>query len=378
MKTKAFSRQDTSPLGRWWWTVDRWNFGALCSLMAIGFFLTLAASPSVAQRIRVDDFYFVKRHFIYLLPVLSLLVGVSLLTLKELKRFSLILYAGGILLLIATFFIGVEIKGARRWLSFAGFSLQPSEFIKPALVVMCAWMIVEGKINKEFPGTQVALGLYAFVLFLLGLQPDMGMVVLTSLVFFGQLFLAGLPLIWVFLALGIGGAGLVGAYFLFPHVASRVDRFLSPDSGDKYSDRYQIMQSLEAFMNGGLFGQGPGEGVVKNHLPDAHADFIFAVAGEEFGIFLCLLIVSIFGFIVVRALLRVLHENDLFIVLATSGLAMEFGLQALINIASTLHLIPTKGMTLPFISYGGSSMMALAIGMGMVLGVTRKRGKGEL
>lgn len=375
---KAFSRQDTSPLGRWWWTVDRWNLGAVCLLMAIGFFLTLAASPSVAHRIRVDDFYFVKRHFIYLIPVLSLLVGISLLSLKDIKRLSLLLYGGGLLLLVATFFIGVEIKGARRWLSFAGFSLQPSEFMKPALVVMCAWMIVEGKVNRDFPGNQVAFGFYALTLILLALQPDMGMVVLTSLVFFGQLFLAGLPLLWVAVALVAGGLGLLGAYFLFPHVASRIDRFLSPDTGDKFSDRYQITQSLEAFMNGGIFGQGPGEGVVKHHLPDAHADFIFAVAGEEFGIFLCILIVSVFGFVVLRSLFRILHENNLFIVLATAGLAMEFGLQALINMASTLRLIPTKGMTLPFISYGGSSMMALAIGMGIILGLTRRRGRGDV
>ena len=371
----VFARTDNSKLGRWWWTVDRWNLAAIFFLIGIGFLLTMAASPSVAQRIHLESFYFVKRHALYMIPVAFILISVSLLNLRDIRRLSMVVYGAGILMLLMTLIMGVEIKGARRWVNFLGFSLQPSEFVKPALAVLCAWMLAENKLNPEFPGKFMALILYALTLSLLILQPDMGMVVLISAVFFGQFFLAGLSLMWVALAVISGTVGSVLAYFFLPHVTQRVDRFLKSDGGDKYSDQYQITQSLDAFINGGLFGQGPGEGTVKKHLPDAHADFIFAVAGEEFGLMLCLIIVLIFTFIVWRAISYAIEENNFFIVLAVSGLIVEFGLQAMINMASTLSLIPTKGMTLPFISYGGSSMMALALAMGMVLALTRRRTK---
>ena len=369
----VFARTDNSKLGRWWWTVDRWNLAAVFLLIGIGFLLTMAASPSVAHRIRLESFFFVKRHALYMIPVAFILISVSLLNLRDVRRLSMIVYGAGILMLLLTLVMGVEIKGARRWVNFLGFSIQPSEFVKPALAVLCAWMLAENKLNPEFPGKFMALLLYAVTLSLLILQPDMGMVVLISAVFFGQFFLAGLSLIWVGLAVALGTVGSISAYFFLPHVTQRVDRFLKSGNGDKYSDQYQITQSLDAFINCGLFGQGPGEGTVKKHLPDAHADFIFAVAGEEFGFMLCLIIVLIFTFIVWRAISFAIEENNFFIVLAVAGLIVEFGLQAMINMASTLSLIPTKGMTLPFISYGGSSMMALALAMGMVLALTRRR-----
>lgn len=368
-----FARSDNSVLGRWWWTVDRWLFFGVLSIIFIGFFLTMAASPAVATHLNLDSFYFLKRHSFYLVPVVLTLVGISLLSIKDIRRLSLILYVFCALLLIATFFFGTEIKGARRWINFAGISIQPSEFIKPALVVICAWMISEKKVNAEFPGIVLALGFYGFVVFLLLLQPDMGMIFLITVVFFGQLFLAGLPIFMVIAASTLGALGLATAYFFFPHVTHRVDRFFNPDLGDKYSDRYQITQSLEAFMNGGFWGQGPGEGTVKKYLPDAHADFIFAVAAEEYGLILCVLILGLFVFVVLRSMMRVYNEENLFIVLAVSGLMMQFGMQALINIASTTNLIPTKGMTLPFISYGGSSLIALSILMGVVLALTKRR-----
>lgn len=371
----AFARTDNSRLGRWWWTVDRWTLAALFLLIGIGFLLTMAASPSVAQRLKLDSFYFVKRHAAYIAPMVFILIFISLLDLRDLRRLAMIVYAVGILLLVLTLFVGVEVKGARRWISLWGFSLQPSEFVKPALAVLCAWMLAENKLNPVFPGKPLALMLYGLTLCLLILQPDMGMVVLVSVVFFGQFFLAGLPLLWVALGAVTGVAGSIAAYFFLPHVTQRVDRFLKAEGGDKYADRYQITQSLDAFINGGVFGQGPGEGTVKKHLPDAHADFIFAVAGEEFGLILCLVILGLFAFIVLRNIGRAIQESNFFIVLAVSGLIIEFGLQAMINMASTLSLIPTKGMTLPFISYGGSSMMSLALMMGMVLGLTRRRTK---
>ena len=369
----AFARSDNSVLGRWWWTVDRWLFFGILSIIFIGFFLTMAASPAVANHLHLDSFYFLKRHSFYLIPVIVTLVGVSLLSLKDIRRLSLGVYLLFSMLLVATFFFGSEIKGARRWINVAGISLQPSEFMKPALVVICAWMISEKKANPEFPGIMLAIGFYSLVVFLLLLQPDMGMIFLITVVFFGQLFLAGLPLFMVIGVSTLGALALGTAYFFFPHVTHRIDRFLNPDLGDKYSDRYQITQSLEAFMNGGFWGQGPGEGTVKKYLPDAHADFIFAVAAEEYGLILCVLIVALFAFVVMRSIVRVYNDENIFIVLAVSGLIMEFGVQALINIAPTTSLIPTKGMTLPFISYGGSSLIALSFLMGMVLALTKRR-----
>jgi cell division protein FtsW len=200
-------------------------------------------------------------------------------------------------------------------------------------------------------------------------QPDVGQTVVVVTMWLSELFLAGLPMIWVALFLSLGVGGLATAYFVFPHVASRVDRFLNPQAGDNF----QVDRALDAFMNGGLFGTGPGAGTVKLHLPDAHADFVFAVMGEEFGLLACLLLVSVFALIVVRGFIRALQDSDLFIVLATTGLLVQFALQALINMASAVNLMPPKGMTLPFVSYGGSSVIAMAFGMGMVLALTRRR-----
>lgn len=373
----TFARTDNSLLGRWWWTVDRWLFFSILGLIMIGFFLTMAASPAVAHHLRLDTFYFVKRHLFYLVPVVITLIAVSLIPPRNIRLLSLGMYAFFVMLLILTFFMGSEIKGARRWMSLGGFSIQPSEFIKPFLVVICAWMLSEKKINREFPGVSIAIVFYSIVIGLLLLQPDMGMVVLISVVFFSQLFLTGLPIFWVVVVGAISTGGLLIAYLMFPHVSHRIDRFLNPNLGDRFGERYQVTQSLEAFIHGGFWGQGPGEGTVKKYLPDAHADFIFAVAAEEYGLLLCLIILSLFTFIVLRSLVRVFQEDNLFILLTVSGLIMEFGLQAMINIASTTNLIPTKGMTLPFISYGGSSLIALSFSLGIILSLTRRRVKGK-
>jgi cell division protein FtsW len=333
----------------------------------------MAASPAVATHLKLDAFYFVKRHAFYLMPVLGILVGVSLLSSDSIRKMALLFYIGCIILLILTPFLGSEIKGARRWIGMGMFSIQPSEFIKPVLAVIVAWMLAEKKNDNNFSGYSYVALFYGIVVFLLVMQPDMGMTVLITSVTFCQLFIAGLPILWIFIAIAAACAGLIGSYFTFSHVHQRIDRFLDPSSGDKYTDRYQVNQSIEAFVNGGIFGRGPGEGTVKTHLPDAHADFIFAVAGEEFGLLLCTSILVMFAFIVVRSISRLFMEESLFRILAVSGLILQFGVQALINMASTVNLIPTKGMTLPFISYGGSSMMALALTMGIVLALTRKR-----
>jgi cell division protein FtsW len=213
------------------------------------------------------------------------------------------------------------------------------------------------------------VALYLLVLGLLLLQPDLGQAVVLSCTWFAEAYLAGLPILLVPVALALGAGGLASAYYVFPHVHSRIDRFLDPAAGDGY----QVTRSLEAFTNGGLWGRGPGEGRVKDFLPDAHADFVFAVAGEEMGLIVCLIIVLLFSFIVLRGMSRLLRELNIYVVLAGTGLLVQFGLQAVINMASTLHMMPTKGMTLPFISYGGSSLLALGLGMGMLLAMTRQR-----
>ncbi|MFT5439108.1 MAG: cell division protein FtsW [Alphaproteobacteria bacterium] len=364
-----FARTDTSILGHWWWTIDRWSMAAVALLFVYGVMLTMAASPPVAERLHFEQFHFVRRQLVFLPLAIVIMFAVSLMTPRGIRRLAVMVFAVSILLMIATLFFGPEIKGARRWINIAGLSLQPSEFIKPSLAVVTAWAFARQHKSGEPVWRNVAIGLYVLVVGLLLLQPDFGMTVVVSAVWFGQFFLAGLPMMWVagFLILGLLGAG--GAYFALPHVASRIDRFIDPSSGDSY----QVSRSMEAFMNGGLLGRGPGEGSVKSVLPDAHTDFVFAVAGEEFGLIACLLLVGLFAFIVLRGFARVIKEPDLFTLLAVTGLLVQFGLQSLVNMGSTLSLIPTKGMTLPFISYGGSSLTAIALLIGMVLALTRNR-----
>jgi cell division protein FtsW len=365
----SLGRTDTSVIGRWWWTVDRWTMAAVALIIAIGAMLIMAASPSVAERIGADHFHFIRRQFIFLPPACLVMFAVSLLSPKNVRRLACLGFLCAVVLMALVLVSGQEIKGASRWISFAGLTIQPSEFAKPTFAVVAAWMFSEQRLQENFPGNLISLGLYFLVAALLLLQPDVGMTMVISSVWFVEFFLAGLPILWVMAFALVGLGGLVGAYFTFAHVQSRVDRFLDPSAGDSY----QVTTALHAFHNGGWFGRGPGEGRVKEVLPDAHTDFIMAVAGEEFGLILCLLVVGLFAFVMLRGFARMLSEENLFVLLATSGLLVQFGLQAIINMASTLHLMPTKGMTLPFISYGGSSMLALALGMGMILALTRKR-----
>ncbi|MBO6803141.1 MAG: putative lipid II flippase FtsW [Thalassospira sp.] len=365
----AFSRADTSVLGIWWWTVDRWLLAAVILLMGIGALLVMSASPPVADRINVDSFHFVTRQFVFLGMATVCMFAISLLPVKWVRRLASFMFLGVLFLLIITPFIGSDIKGAVRWINVAGINLQPSEFLKPAFAVVIAWMFAEGRLNPNFPGYIVSSLMLAVCIFLLMIQPDFGQTVVITSIWSVQIFLAGLPIILVF-CLGLGAVGLaVTAYLILPHVQSRVDRFLDPASGDSY----QIERSMEAFMSGGIMGRGPGEGWVKNSIPDAHSDFIFAVAGEEFGLLFCVLVVGVFTFIIMRGLSRLMGERNLFVVLAVTGILVQFGLQAVINMASTLQLVPPKGMTLPFVSYGGSATIGIAIGMGFVLALTRKR-----
>jgi len=364
----TLARSDQTVIGRWWWTVDRWTFGAILALMLIGILLVLAATPAVAVKHGLDNFYFVERHMIMLFPAAALMFIVSLMPPKYIHTLALLLLLAFLPLLAATLFIGVEIKGATRWIQLFGLSIQPSEFIKPLFAVVGAWLFSRHCQRLGFPALSVNIALYLLVMLCLVGQPDIGMTFLISMIWFTQFFLAGMPAMLAGAFPVIGIVGLVGAYNIFPHFASRFDRFIS-HSGDTY----QTDKALEAFTNGGLFGTGPGAGTVKMHIPDAHADFIFAVAGEELGLIGAFAIISIFAFIILRGMWRIRQETNLFIFLAVSGLLTAFGVQTAINLSSTLNLIPAKGMTLPFISYGGSSLWAMALEMGMLLALTRKR-----
>jgi cell division protein FtsW len=369
---RTLPRTDTSLFGRWWWTVDRWMLMAIVAIAAIGALLTLAASPAVAERIGFDTYHFVRRQFVFLPVSLIVMVLVSLMTPRGIRRLAVGCAGAALIGMVATLFVGEEINGASRWVHIAGFSLQPSEFVKPAFAVIAAWLFSESRENSSVPGNKLATGLFVVIAGLLLLQPDVGMTSVVAAIWGIEFFLAGMPLLLVVMVAVLFVGGIIGAYFTFGHVQARIDRFLDPAAGEGY----QVTRALEAFRNGGLFGRGPGEGRVKEVLPDAHADFIFAVAGEEFGLIACLVLLGLFASIVLRGFSRLLREDNLFIMLASAGLLVQFGLQVIINLASTLNMIPPKGMTLPFVSYGGSSTLALAIGMGMMLALTRERSGG--
>jgi len=369
----AFTRTDTSILGRWWWTIDRWTLAAVAVLLACGVLLVLAASPPVAERLRLDPYHLAWRQIAFIPLACAVLAGVSLLPPRAVRRLAVIVFALALLGVSATFFVGEEIKGARRWIDLGPVWIQPSEFIKPSFAVVAAWAFAQHRELGRPEGRMVAIGLFVLVAGLLILQPDIGMACVLTAAWFAQFLVAGLALSWA-AALSVGALGsMLGAYLLLPHVSNRIDRFLDPGSGDSF----QVDSSLQAFMNGGVLGRGPGEGTIKEVLPDAHADFIFAVAGEEFGLIACLAILFLFALVVLRGLLHALQETSLYVMIALTGLVVQFGLQAAVHMGSSLRLIPAKGMTLPFISYGGSSMLAMALAIGMVLALTRRRVGGE-
>jgi cell division protein FtsW len=364
------SRLDTSPVANWWWTIDRWFLAAFLSLMGLGIVLSFAASPAVAQRIGLDPFHFATRQIIFTIPALGVMLAVSFLESRQIRRVALALLCVMLVLMVAVLYIGVEVKGARRWVSFAGMSIQPSEFLKPAFVIICAWLFAEHRRQPDIPGNLFAMILLALVISLLVAQPDFGQTMLVAGTWGVMFFMAGLSWLWIVLLGVVGIGGVFAAYEILPHVAGRIDRFMTGEG-----DTFQVDMGKEALINGGWFGLGPGEGTIKRVIPDSHADFVFAVAGEEFGLILCFFIMLIFAFIVLRGLKTALKEHDDFSRYAVGGLVTVFGLQSVINMCVNLQLMPAKGMTLPFISYGGSSQIAIAISMGMVLALTRRKPK---
>lgn len=373
LKPHAFDRTNQSWLARWWWTVDHPTLFALVALIGVGAVLVTAASPAVATRIGLDPYYFITRQHVFLLLSLLTMVGVSVLEPWQMRRLAVLGFAASVGLMFLVPFLGVEVKGAHRWVSIAGISIQPSEFLKPCFAVVMAWIFAERVKTPGFPGWRIAMGLYVLVVALLLAQPDFGMTLTVTFIWAVQFFIAGLPFYWIPVLVGCGLAGIFAAYHLFPHVQKRMDMFLDPTS----SDNYQVVKSLDAFSSGGFLGRGPGEGIVKRHIPDSHTDFIFSVAGEEFGIIACLLILMLFAFVVVRGFLRASRETDLFALLAMAGLLAQFGIQSIINMGVAVNLLPAKGMTLPFLSYGGSSLVAVGLGMGMLLALTRKKYEGK-
>jgi cell division protein FtsW len=362
------SRADRGPLADWFWTIDRFFLAAFILLMGIGFMLSFAASPAVAQRIGLDDFHFVQRHAMFLIPSIIVMVGLSFLTPRQVRRTAIVLLAISLALMVLALFFGVEVKGARRWIGVGAFSVQPSEFMKPAFVVVCAWLFSEHARQPEIPGNLFAIILFGIVAALLVAQPDLGQTILTSVVWGGMFFMAGMPWLWIVLLGGFGAGGLVAAYYMLPHVTARFDKFLTGEG-----DRFQVETAHEAIVRGNWFGQGPGEGIVKRILPDSHTDFVFSVAAEEFGIVFCMALVAIFAFIVLRGLKHAFNERNDFNRFAVAGLVLQIGMQSMINIGVNLELMPAKGMTLPLISYGGSSQIAICVTAGFILALTRHR-----
>ena len=368
------TRAERTIFGEWWWTIDRWLMFSFLALMVSGFLFGLAAYPPVANKLGLPTFHFVNRQAFFLVVAGVLMVGTSFLNPRQVRRVALVLFLVGLGLVIFTLFHGVEVKGARRWVNLPGLSLQPSEILKPAFVVMAAWAFSERQLRQDMPSTLIAMLLLPLVVVPLIRQPDLGQTILVTSVWCGLFFLAGLHIHWVVGLAGLGVGGLFAAYRFLPHVTDRIDRFLNKGNGDTF----QTDMALESFLSGGWFGRGPGEGVIKRSLPDSHTDFLFSVIGEEFGAVTCMLVVFLFGFIVVRGLISARANADPFCRMAGAGLVMLFGLQSFINMAVNLNLIPPKGMTLPFLSYGGSSLLSIAITTGLLLAVTRKRPKAAL
>jgi cell division protein FtsW len=368
--THAFARTDRSPLGMWWWTTDRWLLGAAAALVLLGVMLSFASSPAATARIGLSDpFHFALRQSVYAFGAAVLMLGASMLSPRGVRRVAFFVWLAAIVCMMALPFVGHAAKGATRWIALGPFSLQPSEFVKPALIILVSWMFSEAQKGQGVPGVSIAFLLYGATIGLLLIQPDIGQTLLITVAFGAAFFMAGVPVVWIGVLGAVAVTGLASTYFLFDHVASRVNRFLSPES----ADTHQVDRAAEAIGAGGLFGRGPGEGVMKRHVPDLHTDFIYSVAAEEYGLVFSLLLIGLFAFLVVRGLLKALKLTESYEQVAAAGLFVLVGQQAIINVAVNLNLIPTKGMTLPFISYGGSSMLAMGLTLGMALALTRKR-----
>jgi cell division protein FtsW len=364
-----FERDRKTFIAEWWWTVDRGLLASLILLMTCGIVLSFAASPPVAERLGLDPWFFIERQILFCIPAVLVMVGASFLNPRQARLAAILTLAVSVVLLWATLKYGTEVKGARRWISALGQSVQPSEFVKPAYAVIAAWLFSEKMVRRDMPARIIATLLMMVIISALLLQPDVGQTALMIATWSALLFMSGISWFLIMGLFGVACAGGYGAYLLFPHVSRRFDAFLNPADGNTY----QVDKALNSLLEGGWFGRGPGESIAKRFIPDAHADYVFSAAAGEFGILFCLFLVGLIGFIVVRALMGAQRQQSLFARLAASTIAIQFGLQSAINLSVNLNLIPPKGMTLPFVSYGGTSMIAIAFGMGLMLALTRKK-----
>ena len=369
-QSQPFARTDRSALGVWWWTMDRLLLTAVLVLIGIGVALSFGTSPAAAVRTGMHDpFHYAIRQTIFGVLGAGLLIGISMLSPKGVRRVAFGVYAVAIVIMMILPIVGHSAKGADRWVQLGGFSLQPSEFMKPALIILCAWMFAEGQKGEGVPGVSIAFGLYGLAVVLLLLQPDVGQTILITIAFGAAFFIAGVPIRWILALLALASTGGVAIYFSFSHVYERVHKFLQPEK----SDTHQIDKATQAIASGGLFGRGPGEGLLKRQVPDVHTDFAYAGAAEAYGLIFSLCLISRFACGVLRGLQRAMRMADPFEQVAAAGLFVLVGQQVCINVAVNLNIIPTKGMTLPFISYGGSSMLAMGLTLGLALALTRRR-----
>ena len=368
------TRADRSPLADWWWTVDKVALLTVLVLLVIGVVMSFAASPPIARDLGLEnEFFFVQKHLIFLVPTIALIVGTSMLAPHVLVRVSLAAFVLAVIGMLAALAFGVEVKGARRWIDLGFFQMQPSELVKPALVVVSAWLFAEHAKRPDLHANLFALFLFLVTAGLLVAQPDIGQTMLVTAVWGCLFFLSGMSWLWIAVLGSAAIGGLVAAYLFIPHVTSRIDRFLDPESGDNH----QTDRAIESFVEGGWFGRGPGEGVVKEHLPDSHTDFLFAVMAEEFGIVMCLIVAGLYLFLFARCLRAAFRHDSVFAQYAIVGLVALIAMQAAINMGVNLQLLPAKGMTLPFLSYGGSSLLSVGLTTGILLGLTRQRGRGR-
>ena len=372
MNARALSRSDRSALGTWFWTIDLVLLGLVLTLVGCGLIAVAAASPAAAHRfsgghLHVPPLHFFWRQLGWVAVGLPVLVATSLLTPAQVRRVGMIGTPMGVAALVLVLAIGTSVHGGQRWLAFGPVQLQPSEFLKPLFIVASAAILAMRFDDDRLPALTLSFGSLVCVIALLVAQPDMGQTILFAAVWLVMAFLAGMRPLAIGVAAAAGAAGLGLAYAAGGHVAKRIDGFVK-GSGD----HYQVAHALDCFRSGGLFGVGPGQGVMKMQLPEPHTDYIFAVIGEEFGAIACVAIAMLFAAVVVRALTRLMDEDEPFVLLAATGLTAQFGLQAAINMAVNLRLLPSKGMTLPFISHGGSSFVALCFGMGLLLALTRR------
>ena len=367
-----YGRSDTSAMSRWFWEIDKVLLLLITVLIAIGLIAVAAASPAAAQRysggnVRFAELYYFWRQLAWIAVGVPVMIGISMMPRERARRLSLFGAVFFFVLLVFVPIIGPEHNGARRWIEFGLGQVQPSEFLKPFFVVAMAWLLSLKESDKSLPVYPLSFLLTGAIAYLLMKQPDFGSTIIFAAVWVAMLALAGVNMR---ILIGLAVAGLVGivlAYFFYDVATARIDEFLFGTG-----DNFQTQNAMRTLTAGGLFGMGPGGGTRKFGLPEPHTDYIFSVIGEEFGLIACLAISALYLGIVARVLIKLLDEDNSFAILAAAGLAIQFGFQAMINIMVNVQLAPSKGMTLPFISYGGSSMLALSIGMGLLLAFTRR------